>query len=338
VLRTRIVCLTLAWSAWLGCSLAAPVARADAARAEQLFNAGVEDMLAGRFEQGCSRIAHSQQEDPKPGTVFTLAECYARWGKTASAATQYTAYLDLVKALPAQQQAAHDERVAVARAEYDKLSPDIPELVLVWPGAPPRDATVTLDGVEINQETLGRARHVDPGEHRVAVNYADGSQSSRRVSIALGQSLRVILPTPRGNPGTDPPIDVPPDTQPAKPGSSQRTWAYIVGAVGATSLLVGAGSGIFVFQQKRIIDNNCEPVSPDVQVCNGKGKSAEQDARIAGVVSTVGFAVGAAAMGVAIPLLLTAPSASSNGKREPRWHVGIAPTGGGAAWSLRASF
>ena len=145
------------------------VARADVDRAEQLFNAGVEDMLAGRFEQGCTRIGQSQREDPKPGTLFTLAECFARWGRTASAATQYAAYLQTVKALPANQQAAHSERVAVAQSEYEKLLPDIPELVLIWPGAPPRDATVTVDGIEIDQETLGRARHVDPGQHMVAV-------------------------------------------------------------------------------------------------------------------------------------------------------------------------
>jgi len=331
------VCLTLAWAAWFGCSRDA---RADVARAERLFDEGVEDMLAGRFEQGCPRIAQSQKEDPKPGTVFTLAECYARWGRTNSAATQYELYLELVKQLPAQQQAAHSERVTVARQEYEKLAADIPEFVLVWPGAPPRDATVTVDGEEIDQETLGRARHVDPGEHMVAVSYADGSQSSRKVSIALGQSLRVILPTPRTENPVPTPPEIPPDTEPSKPGSSQRTWAYIVGAVGATGLLVGAGSGIFVLQQKRIIDSNCEPDpdSPERQRCSGKGLSAAQDAKIAGTVSTIGFAVGAIGIGVAIPLLLTAPSSQPTGQNQSRWQLGIEASGSGAAWSLRGSF
>src|SRR5688572_8559240 len=239
-------------------------------------------MLAGRFEQGCTRIAQSQKEDPKPGTVFTLAECFARWGRIASAATQYAAYLEAVRALPPNQQATHGERVTVAKSEYEKLLPDIPELVLVWPGAPPRDATVTVDGAEIDQETLGRARHVDPGQHMVAVSYADGSQSTRKVAVELGQTLRVILPSASGD--RPPPIaeDLPPASDEGKKrGTSQRTWAYIIGGVGTAGVLVGAATGIFVLQQKAVIDKECDPIAPGTQECSSKGLSASRDAKAA---------------------------------------------------------
>jgi hypothetical protein len=332
-----LVCLSLALTAVFGHP---GVARADVARAERLFNSGVEDMLAGRFEQGCTRIAQSQQEDPKPGTVFTLAECFSRWGRIASAATQYAAYLNAVKALPPNQQTAHAERVEVAKSEHKKLLPDIPELVLVWPGAPPRDATVTVDGAEVDQETLGRARHVDPGQHMVAVNYADGSQSTRKVAIELGQTLRVILPSAQGE-RPPPPVDDTPSVPEAekKPGTSQRTWAYIIGGVGAAGVLLGAGTGIFVLQQRNVIDKECEPTRPGEQECSSKGLSAARDAKAAGTVSTIAFAVGGAGLAVAIPLLLTAPSGSADqAKRRSGWQVGLNATPGGGGLSLKGSF
>jgi hypothetical protein len=327
------VCLLLALTAVFGHP---GVARADIDRAERLFNSGVEDMLAGRFEQGCTRIAQSQKEDPKPGTVFTLAECFARWGRIASAATQYSAYLETVRALPPNQQAAHAERVLVAKSEYEKLLPDIPELVLVWPGAPPRDATVTVDGNEIDQETLGRARHVDPGQHMVAVSYSDGSQSTRKVAVELGQTLRVILPSASGD--RPPPIveDIPPATDGGKKrGTSQRTWAYIIGGLGTAGVLVGAATGIFVLQQKDVIDKNCN----EFKECNAEGLSAWRDAKAAGTVSTIAFAVGGAGLAVAIPLLLTAPSEPTDqAKRRSGWRVGLNATPGGGSLSLKGSF
>jgi hypothetical protein len=330
-----LVCLSLALSAVFGHP---GVARADIDRAERLFNSGVEDMLAGRFEQGCTRIAQSQKEDPKPGTVFTLAECFARWGRIASAATQYAAYLGTVKALPPNLQAGHAERVVVAKSEYEKLLPDIPELVLVWPGAPPRDATVTVDGVEIDQETLGRARHVDPGQHMVAVSYSDGSQSTRKIAVELGQTLRVILPSGSGD--RPPPIAEPPATDDGKKrGTSQRTWAYIIGGVGTAGVLVGAATGIFVLQQKDVIDKNCDPSGPGEQRCNSEGLSAARDATAAGTVSTIAFAIGGAGLAVAIPLLLTAPSESADqAKRRSGWRVGLNATSGGGSLSLKGSF
>jgi hypothetical protein len=332
-----LVCLLLALTAVFGHP---SIARADVDRAERLFNSGVEDMLAGRFEQGCTRIAQSQKEDPKPGTVFTLAECFARWGRIASAATQYAAYLETVRALPPNQQVAHAERVVVAKSEYEKLLPDIPELVLVWPGAPPRDATVTVDGAEIDQETLGRARHVDPGQHMVAVSYPDGSQSTRKVAVELGQTLRVILPSASG----DRPPPIPEDRSPAtdegkKRGTSQRTWAYIIGGLGTAGVLVGAATGIFVLQQTKVIDKECKPIAPGVEECSSDGLSAARDAKAAGTVSTIAFAVGGAGLAVAIPLLLTAPSEPTHqAKRRSGWQVGLNATPGGGGLSLKGSF
>src|SRR6185436_17789381 len=72
-------------------------ARADDAQA--LFDRGLKDMLAGRYSTGCSLIAESEKLDPRPGTLFTLAECYAKAGKLATALAHYGDFLAMHAAL-----------------------------------------------------------------------------------------------------------------------------------------------------------------------------------------------------------------------------------------------
>jgi hypothetical protein len=98
--------------ALLACgALAAALAGARAAQAQPTpaeadvqFEWGLSEMKAGRFHNGCPAIAESYRLDPKPGALFTLAECEARWGRSASALTHYEAYLDLFAHMSAEKQ------------------------------------------------------------------------------------------------------------------------------------------------------------------------------------------------------------------------------------------
>src|SRR4051794_16280293 len=65
----------------------------DIAAAEALFESGLADMQAGRYETGCKALAESQRIDPRGGTLFTLATCEARWGRIATAVTRFGDYL-----------------------------------------------------------------------------------------------------------------------------------------------------------------------------------------------------------------------------------------------------
>ena len=68
-----------------------PAAAQDESPAETLFNQGLEAMEAGNYEKGCPAIAESQRLDPRPGTVFTLAECEAKRGRIASVNDKFCA-------------------------------------------------------------------------------------------------------------------------------------------------------------------------------------------------------------------------------------------------------
>jgi hypothetical protein len=59
------------------------------ASAEALFDRGLRDMQSGNYDKGCPALAESHRLDPRLGTLFTLAECEAQWGKTGSAVAHY---------------------------------------------------------------------------------------------------------------------------------------------------------------------------------------------------------------------------------------------------------
>jgi hypothetical protein len=76
--------LPAACAALLSAALLCAAGRAsaqDAAAAGALFDKGVADMQAGHYSSGCPAIEESQELDPHPGTLFTLAECQAKWGR-----------------------------------------------------------------------------------------------------------------------------------------------------------------------------------------------------------------------------------------------------------------
>ena len=72
----------------------------DPSSAAPLFDRGLEDMLAGRYETGCPSLAESHRLEPRPGTLFTVAECFAKWGKVATAFRYYEQYLSVFAQMP----------------------------------------------------------------------------------------------------------------------------------------------------------------------------------------------------------------------------------------------
>src|SRR4051812_40759119 len=90
--------------------LSSPVAfAADIAAAEALFNRGLADMEAGRYEAACKAIEESLHLDPRPGTLFSLAVCESKWGHVATAATRFGDYLALYEKLPTAQRLRQGE-------------------------------------------------------------------------------------------------------------------------------------------------------------------------------------------------------------------------------------
>src|SRR5262249_34131239 len=118
----------------------------DEAAASAQFDRGLADMLAGRYDTGCPALAESYRLDAQPGALFTLAECEARWNKTAAALTHYDEYLGLVQRMASSDRAKQGSRPEVARQHRDAIAPLVPQLTVVLPNSAPPGTVVKRDG------------------------------------------------------------------------------------------------------------------------------------------------------------------------------------------------
>src|SRR4051794_10293213 len=65
--------------------LAARAHAADPAAAEAVFEEGKRSVARGDLDKGCRAFEESQRLDPGMGTLYHLADCEERRGKTATA-------------------------------------------------------------------------------------------------------------------------------------------------------------------------------------------------------------------------------------------------------------
>jgi hypothetical protein len=267
-----------------------------------LFNQGLKEMLAGDCAHGCPRIAESYRLDPRPGTLFTLAECDARWGRTASAVALYAGFLRSVERMPTAAREKQADRVTIATSQVQQLTPHVPSVVLTLPPNTPRGTTVRQDDMVIGEPALGIPLPIDPGEHVIRVQIPSGAVREQRFRIQDDQRLDIAVELPTAEQPATAPLAA------SSTPPSNRTLAYAIGGFGVAAVAVGAVTGLMTMSRKSTIESNCNDIW-----CNPDGKSAADEARTTGAVSTVAFGVGLAGLATGIVLLLTDSPARSAG-------------------------
>ncbi|MEZ4309040.1 MAG: hypothetical protein R3F14_13465 [Polyangiaceae bacterium] len=280
----------LSTSLLTACLLSRGASAQDEAAAEALFNKGVAEMQAGKYDTACPKIAESQRLDPRTGTLFTLAECEAKAGLIATALVHYEDYLRAADALPAAQKQRHGQRIDIARAQKAALAPEVPTLKLVLPAGAPADLVISRDGTDLSAASMGVALPVDPGEHLIVTTAPGGQPFEQEISIAKRERKTVEIewnkapppdPSATGTAGPDKP-------PPGAGVSGRRIGTYVVGGVGLAGLVVGGVMGGLALSAKSDVDAHC----PDLK-CDATGSSALSQGRTTGLVSTIGLGVGA---------------------------------------------
>ncbi|WP_437731238.1 hypothetical protein [Sorangium sp. So ce1335] len=333
----------------LSIALAAPAsAQPDAvALAESLFNRGLADMLAGRHETGCPALAESHRLDPRPGRLFTLAECEAQWGHIATAVARYNDFLALYSRMSEAEKLQQRERHRVALEQRDALAPLVPQLTLSLPSDAPPGTVVQRDGITLQQPSLGIALPVNPGEHVVTTKAPGGPVHEVRFTIDRSESRTIALEVklPAGEPpsvkpqppgervvappwvGGARPAAAPPDTGP----SGRRIATYVAGGLAASALIFGSVTGWMALNESDLADEACkdDPERPGVATCSAVGKAAGDRAKDLGLASTIGFGAGGVLAGAAVLLLLTEPPPPRPQVGALRLSLRAAPTGGG---------
>lgn len=293
----------------------------DAATAAALFDKGLAEMQAKRFDAACPALAESYRLDPQPGALFTLAECFAEGGKVASASARYDEYLDLFSRMTPGQQAGQRGRDKIALQKKQALQPRIPTLTLMLPKDAPAGTRVKRDGVVLNAPAIGTPLPVDPGEHVIATIVPNGPEHEQRISIAEAEkkefTVEIELPpappvdsapatsasAPVAASTTSPPAATtaaPPTTVPASSGGSGKTWGWITTGIGIAGVGVGSVFGLMALQKKGDADSECKDLA-----CSSDGMKAVEDGRSHALISTIGFGVGAAGLLTGIILFAT---------------------------------
>ena len=284
--------------------------------AQALFDGGVADMEAGRFEKACPAIEASQRLDPRPGTLFTLAECEAQRGRAATAMRYYAEYLTLHRNFGAAKKLEQKDRAKTSEDQLRTLDLLVPKLTIVLAQGSGPDVVVKRDGEVVAELSLGSALPVDPGEHVVTAQSPGGPETSQRISLAPGEAKTVRLSVSRDAAPATSSTAVAPSALPSAAATStvevanQRPWrigTWTAGAAGVAGLVVGTVTGILALQARGDIERNCYLVQT-TETCSKAGIAALNRLRALGAASTVAFVTGGVGIGVGVVLLLATPS------------------------------
>lgn len=264
--------------------------------AQTLFDEARALYERGSFSIACEKWRASDELDPKGGTMLNLAMCREKEGRVASA---WTAYAE------ARNRSAREgrrDRVTFAEARIKSLEPMLPKLrVSVAAG---RDAQVSMDDAPLPPAAWSTPVPVDPGRHVVRANAAGRLPFTSEVTVELGQTVEVVVPSlPSLEASSQPTRNADPSSDGAPPkheGPRSRTvLAWSLAAVGAGSLGVGTYFGISALDARREAERLCREGQCD------SGARTNDDARSKAWVSNVGVGLGVVALATGIVLLLT---------------------------------
>jgi hypothetical protein len=183
-----------------GGAATAAVSRKREATARILFEAGADAYAAGLYQGAVRAFAKAYAIAPRPGLLFSIAQCYRQRyyeASTAEDAQRATAYLRMYltkgergsKRAEAAQ-ALRELEAIVGRAEPPPEAPFTDAQLMVFAGLP--DARVEVDG---KSGTLPFVDEVRPGLHRVRVTAPGYEPFSTDVVMLAGDvvALRAEL-------------------------------------------------------------------------------------------------------------------------------------------------
>ncbi len=311
-------------------------AKRDPAAAEVLFNQGRTLLDAKRYNEACAKFEESQRLDPGAGTVMNLANCEEQRGRFATAWAYWREAADSL--------APSDDRMAYVKDRVTAAGRRVARLTLVAPANWPSNATVERDGTPVGVSILGTPIPTDPGKHQIRVRAPGRAEWSTTIDLAerANQSLTLGLGLPL--PSATGPAPVPPSPPPvandpltkysAEPEgpkmSTRKKVGYVLGGVGAASMVTGIITGIVGANKQGEADDACPDGECPTREAVLEAQEASDDAKPYGVAFPVLLGIGAAALGGGIYLIVTDEPESTS--------VAFVPAPGGGTLTYAKSF
>lgn len=305
-------------------SASSPPAQAtagDKAMAEALFRAAKDLQAENKISEACAKYAESHRLDPKPGTILNVATCHELEGRTA------TAWADYSEAATFAVRARQAEREKFARGKIDELAKKLSYVTFEFPAV--SDLAVLLDGKTLTPASAGTRMPIDPGDHSLEARAPGKVTWTSRVTIEPGPAERTVaVPVLAADSSAAAPAATAPSASAdasARDGSTQRAVGWVAIGVGAAAVGAGAFFGLRTLSKKSTVDDHCTGSR-----CDDTGLRANDAAKDAATLSTIGFALGGAAVLTGVVLLVLAPSHSAAASAPARSASRVRFTGGGA--------
>jgi tetratricopeptide (TPR) repeat protein len=314
-----------------GAAMAQPDDLTRKTAAEAAFRQGKDQIAAGNTAAACESFGKSQELDPQLGTEYNLALCFEKIGKVASAWSLYgqLAETDTNKG-----------RRADAAKRAKAIAPHLMRLLVVVRGDTP-NVKLDRDGTDITA-AIGVATPVDPGSSHLTAT-ADGFEPWTTDIAVMGEGTTMTVEVPSLTKSPEivkPPDPIKPDPiiivkQPPPPpplvdrGPARRRLGLIIGGVGVGVLGAGAVFGVMAKSANSDAVSECG----DINDCRGDAAAAQtlvDKARTRALISTIGFAVGGAAIATGVFLYVMAPKKPTERIATLDWAPTVSPDHVGA--------
>lgn len=298
----------------------------DATRmtARTLAESGLALFEAGDYPAALEKFDRALTLVQVPTVGVRAARCLAKVGRLVEAAERYrqAAVMTIDPTASAGFRQSQAEAQAEAEAERAALLKRIPHLEIALEGAAPTDVELTIDGKPAPTATIGIARPMDPGSHRIIARRG-ADIDTRDGVLAEGDSQRVIMKLPAlATAGPLAPLAPGPASPPApRPGSTQRLVATIAMGAGGATVLVGGVTFLLALGKKGDLDRLCS-----AQTCHADATDTLSAYNSLRTLSAVTWVVGGVLLGGGLVAYLTAPSGSAPRAALRPW---IAPGSGG---------
>jgi hypothetical protein len=303
----------------LGCSLAASLvtgARAEekdksVLDARQKFRQAISLQTGGNWAAALALFRDVAIIKNTPQVRFNIAICEENLGQLVQALGDYQ--------LAATQ--AREEGSLEVAGEVDgrlaTLQERIPKVVIQRDEHAAR-AKISIDGVEVGASMLGQPLPLDPGGHAVNAEAKGFAKFEKTFDAAERQAITVqvvMVPAPAGaETAAASSAPAASDHGPAEPAKGMNIVPFVVGGVGAASLIA---SGVFLgLRQKAIGD--LDAACPTRVGCPPSLESKASSGHTYSTLAIVTLGVGVAGLGTGAAMLLLAPNPSKGSEAAVR--------------------
>lgn len=313
------------------------------AAARELATAGADAYDDGKYDVALENFKKAESLVHALPHLLFIARAHAKRGEYVKSRE---AYLKVMKEeLPANAPRAARDAQQAASAEVSGVEPKIGRVtVTIANREQAKDLVVSIDGVAIASVLVGSPIPIDPGDH-VVEGVATGLRGKAAVRVSPGQRREVPLrlevdasalppPAPPAPvaaaavapaaassepPVTAEPAPAPPPSGhvevsdgPSSSGTAMRVGGYIALGVGVAGVATGTVFMLQYSSKTKQADDLCTlPGGECATGVRSQVDALDADAKKARNLGIVGLAVGGAAIGTGVLLVVLAPSGGS---------------------------